>query len=97
MPVQIRDPDMYDIGFQDDIAGTDKCISNLNTEMSTLGDPRQKWFIIQSSAHEYAHKFCFSCLCFFPFFLGEGKKNEWTLSVFSGQNDTAKVSADWIA
>jgi hypothetical protein len=27
--------------------------------------------------------------------LGEGgKKKEWTLSVFSGQNDTAKVSAD---
>jgi hypothetical protein len=46
MPVQIHDPDMYDIRFQDDIAGTDKCISNLNTEMSTLGDPRQKWFII---------------------------------------------------
>jgi hypothetical protein len=23
-----------------------KCISNLNTAMSTLGDPGQKWFII---------------------------------------------------
>jgi hypothetical protein len=38
-----------------------------------------------------------SFVCVFFLFFGRREKKEWTLSVFSGQNDTAKVSADWIA